>query len=54
VLGFVVDRVGYNPLFVLGALVAVLGSHFMLAFSTITPYVPMVHLLRFYLFEYSH
>lgn len=39
--GFFIDLVGYNTLWVNGAILGTIGSHFLMAFTFINPFIPM-------------
>ena len=39
--GFLIDLAGFNTLWVTGAIIGTIGSHVMMAFTFINPYVPM-------------
>lgn len=41
-LGFIIDKVGKNLFWIAVAVIATIGSHFLLAFTTVNPYVAMV------------
>lgn len=41
VCGFLVDLIGYNTLWVTGAITATIGSHLLLAFTFINPFIAM-------------
>jgi len=45
IIGFIVDRVGYNVYWMIMAVLATLGSHVLLAFTFIDPWVPMVSVI---------
>lgn len=40
--GFLVDLIGFNTLWVTGAVAATIGSHLLLAFTFINPFVAMI------------
>ena len=40
--GFLIDLTGYNTLWVNGAILGTIGAHFLLTFTFVNPFVPMV------------
>lgn len=51
--GFLVDRTGRNITWVMAGILATLGCHAMLAFTFVTPYVPMV-CLKIYIYKHKN